>query len=166
MKNRMFDIVTLSDHQKCCYPTGSKSSNQLNGIIDEGISVIRGIIDIFSGGSGSGLPGDYANRVRLSHQWAIDKNVKECVDYSLLERYITEPGIWQNKVSEYIQQLATQKINTGSCQSVFGMPGGVTSGATLFPPGSSSNLLLIAGGIALLFFLQNKKKKKINVTTP
>jgi len=152
MKNKLFDIATLSD----CVGCDESSYNQLGFIDIPG--VIEGIIDIFSGGSGSGLPGDYANRVRSAHHWATERGVVECVDFNKIERLITQPGVWQGRTEAYLQGLKRQKMDTGSCQSVIqpGPGGWGGGGATLLPAGSG-NLLLIVGAAAL-FFVMNKNK--------
>jgi len=142
-----FEIVTLSDHNR-----------NLGQIYEIGGEILRGILSIFGGGSDSGLPGDYDNRVRSAHQWAIDFGVKECVDFRKIERFIIEPGIWQGKLTRYYNALRKQKMETGSCQSVFGGGGG---GATLFPGTAQLSpwvvIALIGGGI---FLLTNKKRKR------
>ena len=153
MHNRkLFDIVTLSDCIGCNY------NNNLGSIIDDIKGIWDGIIDIFDGGGGGGLPGDYSNRVRQSHQWAVEKDVKECVDFDKLERLILIPSGWQSEVGRYLNELRDQKLRTGSCQSVFGAPGGVYSGASIFPVGSPLPMLLLAGGF--LFLASQSKKKK------
>jgi len=151
--NKLFDIVTLSD------------SNNYNGArlgqIDTVVSVIEGIINIFSGGGESGLPGDYDNRVRQAHRWAVNLGVVDCVDLNKVERLITQPGVWQARTQQYMYQLLGQKNKTGSCQSVIGTPGGLFGGggggASIFPPGSNLPLLLLGGGA--LFLIMNAKKK-------
>lgn len=169
MKKKLFDIVTLSDCNNSNgtytnpvlsrYKTPNLGTHQLGTIWDEGVSIIEGIINIFSGGGDSGLPGDYDNRVRQCHRWAVERGVVECVDLNKVERMITEPGIWQEKCMAYFIQLQKQKQDTGSCQAVFGFPGGYGGGATLFPPGSSTPLLLVGGGL-LLFMMVSKKKRR------
>jgi len=149
MRNRAFEIVTLSDHNK---------GYGLRDPITIGLNVLDGIMRIFGGGSSSGLPGDYDNRVRQSHQWMVERGVTECVDFNKLERIITGSGIWQAQVEIYADELKGQKQRTGSCQSVFGGGGG--GGATLFSGvGFSPVVALGLIGVAI-FLLKDKKRRR------
>ncbi|MCH8035311.1 MAG: hypothetical protein IH950_16350 [Bacteroidetes bacterium] len=149
MKN--FEIVTLSDH--------NRNSYRSLGQIDTIGGIIRDIFGIFGGGDTGGLPGDYNSRIEQMVRLARDRGVIECIDYNKIAtiaktRIAEGTGVWQAQGDRYTAQLRKQKLETGSCQSVFGGGGG--TGATLLP--ATANLLpvILIGG-AFLFLIMNKK---------
>ncbi len=147
MKYKPFKIVTLSDHNQ-----------RLADPFVIGGMVLDGLMRIFGGASSSGLPGDYDNRVRQVHQWALEFGIKECVDMNKIERFILMPSGWQGATTRYYTQLKSQKGRTGSCQSVFGQGGG--GGATLFQSAQISPVVLIALVGAAVFLLKPKKGRR------
>ena len=145
---RKFKIVTLSDHNK-----------RLADPFVIGGVVLDAIMNIFGGGSSTGLPGDYDNRVRSVHRWALEFGVKECVNFNKVEQFLLMPAGWQAATTRYYQELKSQKARTGSCQSVFGTQGG-GGGATLFQSAQMSPVVVIALLGAAFFILRPKKGRR------
>jgi len=74
-------------------------------------SIVGGIVDIFGGGDDGHwegdkfIPGDLQNRITTVNSWIAQLGLQGKVDWKIIEDYLLTPGVWQDKVRNYLTQL-------------------------------------------------------------